>query len=290
VPSISMMTFLDRRRALVCVAGLAAVVLGCSDRPAPALAEARWPNEPPGLKVLTDWGFDQPPPQLGDVEIPDSPGWSIVFGTPPGPDRGWVKRTSDPGAPMSPPYVYDFIYPEGVVEGKAPGSVYFPSHPSGVGAYLPLAPGGLPDADEIYVGFWWKPSKPFDAGPNGNKIAFLFNGGGATGGQQFLILHADYRLHVLPEYPGDYRWRRPNANPTTVTLGEWHRIEWYAQLSTGTLKWWLDGVLQGSHDDVRNSVEFDMFQLNPTWGGNIGAKKKQTDHYWFDHLRLSVGE
>jgi hypothetical protein len=62
----------------------------------------------------------------------------------------------------------------------------------------------------------------------------------------------------------------------------------YCQLSTGTLKWWLDGVLQGSHNDVRNSSNFDMFQFSPTWGGNSGARKGQTDHYWFDHVRLSV--
>ena len=74
-----------------------------------------------------------------------------------------------------------------------------------------------------------------------------------------------------------------------VTLGEWHRIEWYARLSTGTLKWWLDGVLQGSHDDVGNPHGFDMFQFSPTWGGNSGARKRETDHYWFDHLRLSAG-
>ena len=139
------------------------------------------------------------------------------------------------------------------------------------------------------MGFWWKPSAPFDVGPNGNKIAFLFNGGGDSGGQQFLILMPDGRLHVLPEYPNDFRWRRPNVNATPVTLGAWHRIEWYAQLSTGTLEWWLDGVLQGSHTDVRNAHAFDMFQFSPTWGGNTGARKRQTDHYWFDHLRLSVG-
>jgi hypothetical protein len=33
-----------------------------------------------------------------------------------------------------------------------------------------------------------------------------------------------------------------------------------------------------------------MFQFSPTWGGNTGARKRQTDHYWFDHLHLSVGE
>ena len=138
------------------------------------------------------------------------------------------------------------------------------------------------------MGFWWKPSSPFDYGPNGNKIAFLFNGGGGAGGQQFMILLPDGRLHVLPEYPGDFRWRHPNVNATFVTLGAWHRIEWYSNRSTGTMKWWLDGVLQGSYTDVVNSFAFDMFQFSPTWGGNIGARKAETDHYWFDHVHLSA--
>jgi hypothetical protein len=72
-----------------------------------------------------------------------------------------------------------------------------------------------------------------------------------------------------------------------VTLGQWHLIEWYSNVSTGVLKWWLDGVLQGSHSNVKNSYDFDMFQLSPTWGGNSGARKDQTDHYWFDHVHLS---
>jgi hypothetical protein len=54
------------------------------------------------------------------------------------------------------------------------------------------------------------------------------------------------------------------------------------------LKWWLDGELLGSHQDVSNPVPFDMFQLSPTWGGNSGARKQQTDRYWFDHVRLSA--
>jgi hypothetical protein len=278
------------RRLLVCFGVLAACAVACSNRRLPPVSDATWPNEPPGLTMLTDWGFDEDPPMAGDVEIPGSPGWNIVFGTPPGPSRGWIRLAADQGAPVSPPHVYDFIYPEGMVEGVAPGAVYYPGSRRGIAAYLPMPSTGLPGADEVYVGFWWKPSLPFDVGPNGNKIAFLFNGGGDTGGQQFLILHADYRLHVLPEYPGDYRWRRPNVRQTRVTLGAWHLIEWYARLSTGTLKWWLDGELQGSHTDVRNPVPFDMFQFNPTWGGNSGARKRQTDHYWFDHLRLSVGQ
>jgi hypothetical protein len=231
-----------------------------------------WPNKPTGMTVRTDWGMDQAPPTSGDVSIPGSPGWKVVANASAGSSGGWAQLASDPGAPSSPSNVYDFVYPAGVVEGEAPATVYY----ANLGTR------------EVYAGFWWKPSSPFDMGPNGNKIAFLFNGGGGSGGQQFIILMPDQRLHVLPEYPGDFRWRTPNVNATVVTLGVWHRIEWYVNLGTGALRWWLDGVLQGSHNDVTNSRNFDMFQFSPTWGGASGARKRQTDHYWFDHVHLSV--
>jgi hypothetical protein len=235
---------------------------------------AAWPNEPSGLTLLTDWGFDSAAPVAHDVQIPNSGGWWVVYEVPLNPARGSARFESDPGAPFSPSNVYDFVYPEGMVEGVAPATVYYHLR-----------------STEVYAGFWWKPSSPFDLGPNGNKVAFLFNGGGSgagAGGQQVLILLPDGRLHVLPEYPGDFRWRRPNVSATAVSLGVWHRIEWYADVATGTLKWWLDGVLQGSHTDVTNRRPFDMFQFSPTWGGNTGARKRETDHYWFDHVHLSV--
>jgi len=262
----------DRARALALCCAVAAIMCGRAASPtrapsSPSRPGTSWPNEPEGARVLTDWGMDQAPPQTGDEPIGGSPGWSVVHGV----ASGGVGSEADPSAPFSPTGVYDFVYPRGMVEGTAPATVYYD--------HL--------DAGEVYVGFWWKPSSPFDLGPNGNKIAFLFNGGGDGGGQQFLILLPDGRLHVLPEYPGDYRWRHPNVNASAVALGQWHRIEWYASTS-GPLKWWLDGVLQGSYSDVTNPHPFDMFQLSPTWGGNTGARKRETDHYWFDHVHLSV--
>jgi Fibronectin type III domain len=242
--------------------------------PPPPPPPGGWPNEPAGLTLRTDWGLDQPIPQGYplDEPIPGAPaGWNIVYEQRPGGTQGSAVLANDATAPFSPTSVYDFIYPQGMVEGNAPATIYYNLN-----------------AAEVYVGFWWKPSAPFDMGPNGNKIAFLFNGGGGGGGQQFIILMPDGKLHVLPEYPGDYRWRDPNVNATTVALGAWHRIEWYSQPSTGTLKWWLDGVLQGSYTDVRNSYNFDMFQFSPTWGGNSGAQKHETDHYWYDHVHISA--
>jgi hypothetical protein len=230
-----------------------------------------WPNEPFGMTLRSDWGFDQTPPSSGDVPIPGSNGWRVTH-EPLAPFQGNVQLGSDAGAPQSPPHVYDFVYPQGMLEGTAPATVYYEGF----------------SAREVYAGFWWKASSPFDLGPNGNKVGFIFNGGGAVGGQQVLILKPDQRLHVMPEYPGDFRWRVPNVNATIVTLGVWHRVEWYSNVTTGTLKWWLDGVLQGSYTDVKNPVSFDLFEFSPTFGGNIGARKRETDHYWFDHVHLST--
>jgi hypothetical protein len=231
-----------------------------------------WPNEPAGFSVVTDWGMDEPLPAPDDVPIVGSPDWNIIADSAQAAlGQAIVQLSTDPGAPFSPPNVYDFIYPKGMVEGNAPATVY-----------------RLLTADAVYAGMWWKPSSPFDMGPNGNKIAFLFNGGGASGGQQFIILTPGGVLSVLPEYPGDYRWRTPNVTATPVRLGAWHKLEWFADRQSGALRWWLDGILQGSYNDAPNPVPFNMFQLSPTWGGNSGAVKRETDHYWFDHVHVSA--
>jgi len=233
-----------------------------------ASTDPNWPNEP-GLVPISDWFFDSAPSPSGDVPIGAS-GWNVVANAAVGSPRGWATLTSDPSAPGG-STVFDFVYPQGMVEGNAPATVYHNVR-----------------GDQMYVGFWWKPSAPFDYGPNGNKVAFMFNGGGGAGGQSFLILNTSGTLSVLPEYPGSTTWRMPNVSATPVSLGQWHRVEWYANRLTGALKWWLDGVLQGSYNDAPNPYPFDMFQFSPTWGGNVGARKAQTDHYWFGHVHLTV--
>jgi hypothetical protein len=228
-------------------------------------------NEPSGLTARTSWGFDQVLP-VNNSSISGAPGWGVAWNAPVGDPNGWAVRASDSSAPSS-PYVYDFVYPQGMVEGTAPATVYW----------------GNINSSEAYVRFWWKPSSGFDIGPNGTKVAFLFNANDSGGGnQQFMMLRPDGKLHILPEYPGDFRWRGPNVNATTVSLGQWHLIEWHSNVATGTLRWWLDGVLQGSHTDVRNPNSFNEFKFSPTFGGNSGATKRQTDHFWYDNVYISA--
>jgi hypothetical protein len=258
------------------IATSASVSVTVSNVTVPPAPASGWPNEPTGFTTLTDWGFDQAPPTSGDQPIGN--GWRMIYNAEPGRPTGWVTLASDSTAPLSPSNVYDFVYPQGMQEGNAPAT-----------AYLPFT-----EKKEVYAGFYWKTSNPFDTGPAGNKIAFFFNGGGGRGGQQFIALDATGYLIVLPEYPeyaasGNYVVLKPNVTATLVARGVWHRIEWYSNASTGVVKWWLDGVLQGNYTGpAHNTYPFDMFQFSPTFGGCCSARKAQTDHYWFDHAHISA--
>ncbi len=238
-----------------------------------------WPNEPAGFSVRSDYNFSDDPATAGDVEIGTS-GWHVIYNDPPESTiQGWVTRTSDAGAPNSPPYIFDFVYPQGMVQGEAPATLY---------RYV------SPTATEIYFAFYWKASTPFDLSLTGQKLVFMFNGGGGAGGQQFMAYDVSGYLIVLPEYPdyaasGNYVVLRPNVTPTLVTLGSWHRVEWYSNVSSGVVKWWLDGNLQGSYTGPAvNAYPFDMVQFSPTWGGCCSETKDQRDHYYFDHVKVSV--
>src|SRR4051812_35064010 len=158
-----------RLRRIAVTAVAFSTVAGCaaSPPPSPSGAASHWPHEPAGLRLLTDWGFDQAPPLRDDVPIAGSPGWSVVYGMPPDPAHGSVALVADAHAPLSPPNVYDVVYPQGMVEGFAPTTVYYPR--SAFGILQRLRRHVWPDREglaspEAYVGLWWKPSSPFDFG------------------------------------------------------------------------------------------------------------------------------
>ena len=186
----------------------------------------------------------------------------------------------DATAPVSPASVLQVKYPAGFQGGSAPGTEIY--------AHAP--------ADEAFAGFWWKASNPWEnhASSNVNKLAFWYTGSGSGNLDIQMYGPAPYHLHVVTEFPSGSRRLVPNVNATAVTLGVWHRIEWYVKYATsgssgdGVVKWWLDGVLQGSYGDVQTPSDagFTEFKLSPTWGG-VGDTKSGTDYYWFDQLHLS---
>jgi hypothetical protein len=86
----------------------------------------------------------------------------------------------------------------------------------------------------------------------------------------------------------------PNIDTSVVSLGAWHRIEIYAKYSSadsanGVLKWWVDGQLNGEYANLKMAPDsgFRYLQFAPTYGGNTGDTKLQTDYFWFDHTHVS---
>jgi hypothetical protein len=222
-----------------------------------------WPNEPAGFVTITD----QP--------------WNTTVG------GGWNRRSggtdhiiSDAAAPKSPPNILEYIYPLGFVDGWAPATQYHPVN-----------------TKEIFVGMWWKPSSPWQGNvSNVNKIQFLQVQNSSVYMTMYGPRNGPFELRCNAQWPemGSV-WLTPNVNNPTVSLGQWHRLEWYLKYESsygardGIIRWWLDGVLVGNHTNVRfpNDGGFVEYQISPTWGGNTGEAKTQVDFYRFDHSYLS---
>src|SRR2546425_13301908 len=80
----------------------------------------------------------------------------------------------------------------------------------------------------------------------------------------------------------------PNVSPVALTLGVWHRLEFHIDPSANLAEWWIDGTLSGRYTDVSfAAATLDQIKLSPTWGGNTGQVKAETDYFWYDHVHLS---
>jgi hypothetical protein len=231
--------------------------------PVPVPVPVPTTNEPAGMTRLVEWVCNQDLP-VESGPIPGSPDFHVAWNAPIGDPEGWAVRADHDGKS-----VCDFVYPAGMVEGTAPATVWKQIH-----------------GDEVYVRFWWKPTEAFDVGPNGTKLLHLMNG---AGGKQFLILYPDGKLHVYPEYdPRDQQWRSPLASVPPVPLGQGHIVEWWANRITGDGAVWLDSQPNLRYAGARSTQPFDYFFLSPTFGGNSGARKLRTDHFYFGNIVLST--
>jgi len=224
-----------------------------------------FPNEPAGFTLVNEYGFSDVMPNPGAGDPVGSSGWFIN-------NSGNISRTSDGAAPQSPSFVAQYSYPIGFPGGDDPGTLF-------------LDVGG---GNELYIGFYWKASSPWQDHSAGNKITFQFLGGGGAGGQVFIMMTAgSHLLRPTTELASDNRNLDPNVNSTEITLGSWHLIEWYMRKSPSSMKWWLDNVLQGNYTDVTWPANaFDEHKIAPTWGGS-GETKSEQDYFWYDHMRIS---
>jgi hypothetical protein len=228
------------------------------------VADGAWPNEPQDFHAVADDGF---------AALSGS-GWSLFDNT-----QNLVSLQQDSTAPFSPPFVLQYSFPIGFPGGIGPGA----------------ATRDLPNLTNVYTGIWWKVSSPWQGHPaNVNKVQILVP---AEGGDIYMVMYGTpggpYELRVIPQFKNEpTNWLIPNVNHVPVTLGVWHRVEWYlsyttVEPATGSIRWWLDGTLLGSYTNVPfPRSPMTEYKVSAIWGG-LGGVKTENDYYWYDDVHLS---
>lgn len=181
----------------------------------------------------------------------------------------YLRRTSakdadiveDPDAPMSPARVLRMIFTPDMKRDTEPGVHWI----------------GLPESREVHVGWWIKLSPNWTASPAGAcKMTFLWASPNRAG-QVYTALYgssAPHHVGINTEWmPYGQKVWDPNISATPIEYGRWYRIDWYArwpaspQAANGVMRWWVDGVLNGNHIDVKfppAGTGFQQFEFAPT--------------------------
>jgi hypothetical protein len=185
--------------------------------------------------------------------------------------NGWnyLRRTSakdaeivaDPTAPFSPDRVLRIIFTPDMQRDSEP-TVHWMR---------------LPTVREVYAGWWIRLSPNWTGSPAGAcKMTFLLTTPNGQG-QVYAALYRSgppHQVMVNTEWPpyGQKIWE-PNISPTPIEYGRWYRMDWYVRWASspdaadGVLRWWVDGVLNGNHFNVRfppAGQGFQQFEFAPT--------------------------
>jgi len=242
---------------------IAAGVAACRTPSSPSVDRSQWPHEPPGLSTLTDRVWTE---LTGGQWDRRDPGTDRIV------QDSNVQDTTDA--------VLEYVYPAGFAGGRAPATQFYPLH----------------QVRELFVGLQWKVSDPWQGhATHVNKIHFMYTGSADVA----MVMHGPpggpYEVRVLPQWPAHTGgWLRPNVTAAPLTLGVWHRIEWYLKYESqpgaadGIIRWWIDDALAGDYAQVRfpEDAGFVEYQISPTWGG-VGDTKTETDYYRFHRSYIS---
>lgn len=216
----------------------------------PPIPSTGWAHEPIGMTVVSDARWGSPPHTTNDQAFGN--GWNATNST--------VNRITDVTAPID-STALEWVYPVGFQAGASPGTIW-----------RTISPG----ARTLYIGFWWKPSNPWQGHPsNVNKISF-FDAGNTP------IYLAMYGLGTYQLQFSTPAWLTPITNKPVV-LGVWHLVE--VVIDGSRVKWWMDNVAIG--DSAFPFGPVTGFSFSPTWGG-VGGVKTERDTYEVGRVRVSV--
>lgn len=90
----------------------------------------------------------------------------------------------------------------------------------------------------------------------------------------------------------------PNVTTTAVSQDTWYTIELYGIASScntcrnGTIKWWVDGVLNGNYTDMNyGDTILNEWQINHTWDGAVTCAARDCTYdqiHYFDELLVAA--
>ena len=155
----------------------------------------------------------------------------------------------------------------------------------------------LPDVRDVYARWWIKLSPNWSPSPaGGGKIAFLHAAPSGMG-QVYTSLHgsaAPHRMVINTEWApyGQKIWE-PNVTRTPIVYGRWYRMEWHMKWpprgsqSGGTLRCWVDDVLNGEYRDVTfpaGGSGFHQFEFAPT----LQNPPRAVQYMFIDHTHINA--
>jgi hypothetical protein len=141
---------------------------------------------------------------------------------------------------------------------------------------------------------WLKLSSNWTPSPaGGGKITFLWAPDGA--GQVYSNVggsSAPHRININTEWaPYGQNFWEPNVTRTDIHYNQWYRIEWYVKYESsagagdGIMRWWVNGVLNGDHRNVRfPACCFQQFEFAPT----LQNPPPATQYMYVDHVHVST--
>jgi hypothetical protein len=282
---------LSRRLALTHLALLTLLVLSCSD--------AQAPSHEASVNTSSDTNPEVQPVSFSTVTTgnPNEPAGFVAINTRAFNQKvesGWRTRT-DPefsiiqssAAPESPNGVGKAFFPIGLKGGNGPTSTWyvFPS-----------------PRNNLYVSFWIKLSSNWKGHfSNSNKVLnFWIDGNNRVvlkvRGAYSKPLWVNVKMQNVAMSPAAYDLDPNQAAKGSIIRGQWHHIEYVLRANTasnynGSMTWWVDGAMAGSHSNLRfvsgtQKHQWTQVVWNPVWGG-AGDILDQNQDMQIDHVYIS---
>jgi hypothetical protein len=115
-----------------------------------------------------------------------------------------------------------------------------------------------------------------------SEKTFQFGAGGS------IILQTFWGSHWLNLVWGSNEYEPNQSITPDLGDGEWHMVEWYGEISSGTVQVWWNGDLVTSYTGVTGMAPdgWGEWLLLGIWGGS-GAARGTTGYRWIDQLFIS---